>query len=60
MSRQQVIAVTDQNTHFNRAQKSVVKDVLSSPDLAQGKQGYAGAGKTTTVYVVCSAAEWRG
>ncbi|MGB6687424.1 MAG: AAA family ATPase [Terracidiphilus sp.] len=60
MSRQQAIAVTDQHTHLNRAQKSVVEDVLSSPDRVQGVQGYAGAGKTTTLSVVRSAAEWNG
>ena len=60
MSRQQAIAVTDQNTHLNRAQKSVVEDVLSSPDRVQGVQGYAGAGKTTTLSVVRSAAEPHG
>ena len=60
MSHQQAIAVTDQNTHLNRAQKSVVEDVLSSPDRVQGVQGYAGAGKTTTLSVVRSAAEWNG
>src|SRR5580658_6221229 len=60
LSRQQAITVTDQNTHLNRAQKSVVEDVLSSPDRVQGVQGYAGAGKTTTLSVVRSAAEWNG
>ena len=60
MSRQQAIAVTDRHTQLNRAQKSVVEDVLSSPDRVQGVQGYAGAGKTTTLSVVRSAAEWNG
>ena len=60
MSRQQAIAFTDQHTHLNRAQKSVVEDVLSSPDRVQGVQGYAGAGKTTTLSVVRSAAESHG
>ena len=60
MSRQQAITVTDQNTHLNRAQKSVVENVLSSPDRVQGVQGYAGAGKTTTLSVVRSAAESHG
>ncbi|WP_263352717.1 MobF family relaxase [Acidicapsa acidisoli] len=60
MSRQQAIAVTDQNTHLNRAQKSVVEDVLSSTDRVQGIQGYAGVGKTTTLSVIRSAAETHG
>ena len=34
--------------------------MLSSPDRIQGVQGYAGAGKTTTLSVVRSAAEWNG
>jgi conjugative relaxase-like TrwC/TraI family protein len=60
LSRQQAIAVADQNSHLNRAQKSVVEDVLSSPDRIQGIQGYAGAGKTTTLSVIRSAAESEG
>jgi hypothetical protein len=56
----QAIAVTDQNTHLNRAQKSVVEHVRSSPDRIQRVQGYAGAWKTTTLSVVRSAAEWNG
>jgi conjugative relaxase-like TrwC/TraI family protein len=60
MSRQQAITVTDQNTHLNRAQRSVVEDVLSSADRVQGVQGYAGAGKTTALSVVRSAAEAHG
>ena len=38
-------------SHLNRSQKSVVEDVLSSPDRIQGIQGYAGTGKTTTLSV---------
>jgi conjugative relaxase-like TrwC/TraI family protein len=60
MSRQEAISVTDKHTQLNRAQKSVVEVVLSSPDRLQGIQGYAGAGKTTTLSVVRSAAEWNG
>jgi conjugative relaxase-like TrwC/TraI family protein len=60
MSRQQAIAVTDQHAQLNRAQKNVVEDVLSSPDRVQGVQGYAGAGKTTTLSVVRGAAELNG
>ena len=60
LSRQQAIAVADQNSHLNRAQKSVVEDVLSSPDRIQGIQGFAGAGKTTTLSVIRGAAESEG
>jgi conjugative relaxase-like TrwC/TraI family protein len=59
-SRSQAIAVADGHSHLNRAQKSVVEDVLSSPDRIQGIQGYAGTGKTTTLSVVRTAVESRG
>lgn len=57
LSRSQAIAVADQHSHLNRAQKSVVEDVLSSRDRIQGIQGYAGTGKTTTLSVIRTAAE---
>jgi len=65
LSRPQAIAVADQqehlnHVHLNHAQKSVVEDVLSSPDSIQGIQGFAGAGKTTTLTVIRSAAESQG
>src|ERR1022692_1074471 len=60
LSRPQAITVADQHPHLNRAQKSVVEDVLSSPDRIQGIQGFAGAGKTTTLSVLRSAAEKQG
>ena len=60
LSRQRAIAVADQHTHLNRAQKSVVEDVLSSPDRIQGLQGFAGSGKTASLSVVRSAAEAQG
>jgi hypothetical protein len=60
MSRQQAIALTEQNANLNRSQKSVVEDVLSSPDRVQGVQGYAGTGKTTTLSAVRNAAESHG
>ena len=59
-SRPQAIGVADEHPHLNRAQKSVIEDVLSSPDRIQGIQGFAGAGKTTTLTVVRSAAESQG
>ena len=60
LSRSQAIAVADQHQHLNRTQRSVVEDVLSSPDRIQGIQGFAGSGKTTTLSVIRSAAEIQG
>jgi conjugative relaxase-like TrwC/TraI family protein len=60
LTRPQAIALADQHPHLNRAQKSVLEDVLSSPDRIQGIQGYAGTGKTTTLSVVRAAAETQG
>jgi conjugative relaxase-like TrwC/TraI family protein len=60
LTRPQAIALADQHPHLNRSQKSVLEDVLSSPDRIQGIQGYAGTGKTTTLSVVRAAAETQG
>jgi conjugative relaxase-like TrwC/TraI family protein len=60
LARPHAITVADQHPHLNRAQKSVVEDVLSSTDRVQGIQGFAGAGKTTTLTVLRSAAEGQG
>jgi conjugative relaxase-like TrwC/TraI family protein len=58
--RPQAIALADQHAHLNPAQKTVVEDVLSSPDRIQGIQGFAGTGKTTTLTAIRRAAESRG
>jgi hypothetical protein len=60
LTRHQAVTFADQHPHLNRAQMTVVEDVLSSPDRIQGIQGFAGAGKTTTLSVVRDAAESRG
>ena len=60
LPRPQAIALADQHPHLNRAQKTVVEDVLSSPDRIQGIQGFAGSGKTTTLTAIRSAAESQG
>jgi conjugative relaxase-like TrwC/TraI family protein len=60
LTRRQAVTFADQHPHLNRAQMTAVEDVLSSPDRIQGIQGYAGAGKTTTLSVVRSAAESHG
>ena len=56
-TRAKAILVADRHPHLNRAQKSVVEDVLSSPDRIQGIQGFAGTGKTTVLTVLRSTAE---
>jgi conjugative relaxase-like TrwC/TraI family protein len=60
LPRSQAISIADQHPHLNRAQKTVVEDVLSSPDRIQGIQGSAGSGKTTTLSVIRTAAESQG
>jgi ATP-dependent exoDNAse (exonuclease V) alpha subunit len=60
LSRSQAIAVADQHPHLNRAQRTVVEDVLISPDRVQGIQGYAGTRKTTTLSVIRAAVESQG
>jgi conjugative relaxase-like TrwC/TraI family protein len=60
LSRPQAIAVADHHQCLSRAQKTVVEDVLSSPDRIQGIQGFAGTGKTTTLTIIRSAAESQG
>ena len=59
-TRAEAIRVADQHPHFNRAQKSVVEDVLSSPDRIQGIQGWAGSGKTSVLSSIRSAIEAQG
>jgi ATP-dependent exoDNAse (exonuclease V) alpha subunit len=60
LSRANAIALADQHSHLNDAQKSVIEDVLCSPDRIQGIQGFAGSGKTTTLTVIRNAAESQG
>src|SRR5271169_2265271 len=60
LSRPHAIALAEQHSHLNHAQKSVIEDVLTSPDRIQGIQGFAGSGKTTTLTVIRNAAESQG
>lgn len=60
LPRSQAISVANQHRQLNRTQRSVVEDVLSSPDRIQGIQGFAGSGKTTTLSVIRNAAETQG
>jgi conjugative relaxase-like TrwC/TraI family protein len=59
-TRGEAIQVADQHPHLNRAQKSVIEDVLSSPERIQGIQGFAGSGKTSTLQIIRSAIEAQG
>ena len=60
LSRPDAIALADQHRHLNYAQKSVIEDVLSSPDRTQGIHGFAGSGKTTALTATRSSVETRG
>jgi conjugative relaxase-like TrwC/TraI family protein len=60
LSRSQAIAIADQYSQLNRAQRTVIEDVLSSRDRIQGIQGFAGSGKTSTLAAIRSVAETQG
>jgi len=60
MMRTEAEGVSARYPHFNPAQKRVVEEVLSAPDRVQGIQGVAGAGKTTVLSAIRSAAESQG
>jgi len=60
LSRPQAIALADQYSQLNRAQRTVIEDVLSSRDRIQGIQGFAGSGKTSTLVAIRTAAEGQG
>jgi flagellar biosynthesis GTPase FlhF len=60
MARSAAIQFAERHPHLNRAQKSVVEDVLSAHDRILGIQGYAGAGKTTTLATLRSGVEAQG
>ena len=60
LSRPQAIAIADQYSQLNRAQRTVIEDVLSSRDRIQGIQGFAGSGKTSTLAAIRTAAERQG
>ena len=60
LSQQHAVAFAAQHSHLNHAQRRVVEDVLNSPDRIQGIQGFAGAGKTTTLSAIRQAIEAQG
>jgi ATP-dependent exoDNAse (exonuclease V) alpha subunit len=60
MTHVEAFKVAHDHPQLNRAQKTVIEDVLSTPDKIQGIQGYAGAGKTTALSVLRAAIEAQG
>jgi conjugative relaxase-like TrwC/TraI family protein len=60
MSLQQAMKHSDRHKHLNSAQRRAAEEILSSRDVVQGLQGYAGVGKTTALKTVREAAERRG
>jgi conjugative relaxase-like TrwC/TraI family protein len=58
--RPQAITFSDRHQQLNRIQRSVVEDVLSTPDRIQGIQGFAGSGKTLTLSLIRTAAKTHG
>ena len=60
LSRPQAIAVADQYSQLNRAQRTVIEDVLSCRDRIQGIQGFAGSGKTSALAAIRTTAEGQG
>jgi conjugative relaxase-like TrwC/TraI family protein len=60
LPRPQAIEFSDQHQHLNRIQRSVVEDVLSTPDRIQGIQGFAGSSRTASLSLIGSVAETHG
>jgi conjugative relaxase-like TrwC/TraI family protein len=60
MSIQDAISLTDTRKRLNSAQRRATEQVLTSRDVIQGLQGYAGVGKTTTLESVRQGAEQHG
>lgn len=56
----ETIHAADANAYLNRAQRTVMEDVLISSDKVQGLQGLAGTGKTTALSAIREAAETKG
>ena len=60
MSIQQAVTHAQAYEHLNGAQRRAAEDILTSRDVVQGLQGYAGAGKSSTLRSIREAAEQRG
>jgi conjugative relaxase-like TrwC/TraI family protein len=60
MPIQDAIRLTDTRQQLNFAQRGAIEQVLTSRDVVQGLQGYAGSGKTSTLSAIREGAEQRG
>ncbi len=60
MPIQDAIRLTDTRQQLNSAQRGAIEQVLTSRDVVQGLQGYAGSGKTSTLSAIREGAEQRG
>jgi len=60
MPVQRAMAHTAKYPHLNSAQRVAAEEILTSRDVLQGLQGFAGAGKTSALKTVREAAEQRG
>jgi conjugative relaxase-like TrwC/TraI family protein len=60
MSEDRAVAHSSKMTSFNSAQRTVIQEVLSSPDRIHGLQGLAGTGKTTVLQSIRDGAEKSG
>lgn len=59
-SVERAIPLTESRPEFNRGQRSVVEQVLTSHDQVQGLQGSAGSGKTSVLRLIRQGAEENG
>lgn len=59
-SIESAVPLTESRPHFNKAQKRVVEEVLTSRDRVQGLQGRAGSGKTSVLATIREGAEKNG
>jgi conjugative relaxase-like TrwC/TraI family protein len=60
LPRPQAIEFSDRQQHLSRIQRTVVEDVLSTPDRIQAIQGFAGPKRTTSLSLIRSVAETHG
>ena len=60
ISIQQALKHTSKYEHLNDAQRRAAEEILTSRDVVQGLQGYAGVGKSSTLRSVREAVEQRG